>query len=114
CQVIKHSCRNKIDGDRNQPSAHDVTADLRPTGEDDDSGYDFDDAHNMHEGGVLQWENACCDGTQVHLPVGKDVEVLVDAGEDGAHAQPNTERPPGGIQLRIRFFHCSSLQKDRA
>ena len=61
-QVVKDSGAHKIDGDRNQPGANDVTADFGPARENDYSGDDFDYANGMHECRVLQRENACSNG----------------------------------------------------
>ena len=36
----------------------------------------FDYADGMHECRVLQRENACCNGAQIHLPVGETLKYL--------------------------------------
>ena len=46
---------------------------------------------------------------QVHSPVSQFVEILVDAGDDGAHSQADSQHPPAGVEAFIEIRHLFAL-----
>jgi hypothetical protein len=85
-----------------QPQHEDVRRIAGEAGEHGDADDDLDDAHDMHEGGGRDMQQAWNGGMQVHLPVRKPIEELVESGEDGSQAEPDAERPPRRAKLWIK------------
>src|SRR5262249_53166953 len=101
-EVIEHTRREEIDCDTEQPDHDEVCPEFRKAGEDDDARDDFDDAGDVHKGRWRNWDDLCDEWAEIHLPVGKFVKELVEAGGNGADAESDTQGPPGDIKIILR------------
>ena len=81
CKVEEHSLGDQASRDRPQPSHDNICRVASEAAKHQDTRDNLNDAHKMHECWRRHVEQPRNDGIQVHIPVGKQVEELVQSSE---------------------------------